>query len=201
MRTHRPYIRTLDRLKRSNLTGRLIGTIERVMPPNTAMFHDAILRAGPPDDGQPLRYLPYNRQTHRDGDVTISLSLVVLFNNPLMERFFLQGIRERISRWVYRFACSDMDRFIRSVRLDWNLLHMMADLSSAFSLMGIVQRDEIRRKGLLKRHCRFVSPLLLVATEDAASHDYLLQFETRHTRTRVKTPLLPWYRSRHRLPE
>jgi len=48
MKRPKTYIRTLDRLKTSNLAARLIGSIERVLPPDAAMFHEAILQAGAP---------------------------------------------------------------------------------------------------------------------------------------------------------
>ena len=75
------------------------------------------MRAGAPRAGQSMRYLPFNRQVHVDGDVTITLSLVVLFNNLRMERFFLKGLYERASRFIYKFSFNIMDGFIRSVRL------------------------------------------------------------------------------------
>jgi len=195
MKPQRTYIRTLDRLKVSNLAARLIGNIQRILPPDTAMFHEAILQAGAPDAGQPMRYLPFNRQIHRDGDLITALSLVVLFNNPAMERFILKGVRERISRLVYKFSFNNMDCFIRSVRLDWKLLQIMATAPGEFSIMGIVQRDEVQRKRLIRRRCRYIYPLLLIPTGDKTSYDYILQFEKRHTIPKIKIPLLPLYRS------
>ena len=201
MKPPRTYIRTLDRLKVSNLAARLIGTIERVLPPDTPTFHEAVLKAGAPGAGQPLRYLPFNRQIHRDGDAVTTLSLVVLFNNPLMERFYLKGMREKVSRLVYQFSFNEMDRFIRSVRLDWKLLQIMSTASGEFSIMGIVQRDEVRRKRLTRQRCRFIYPLLLVPTGDKARQDYIRQFEGRNTIPKIKFPLMPLYRSGSHLLE
>ncbi len=94
------FIKTLDRIKVSNLAGRLIRDIERIIPPDTALFQEAVIIAGAPEATQSLNYLPFNRQVHADGDVTTAVSLVVLFNNLRMERFFLSGFRERVSRPV-----------------------------------------------------------------------------------------------------
>jgi len=123
------------------------------------------------------------------------LSLVVLFNNPAMERFFLKGMREKISRLVFKLSFNDMDRFIRSVRLDWKLLQIMATAPGEFSIMGIVQRDEVQRKRFIRRRCRSIYPLLLIPTADASSHDRILQFEKQHAIPKIKIPLLPLYRS------
>ena len=194
MKKLKPYIKTLDRIKVSNLAGRLIQDIGRIIPPDTALFHEAVTIAGAPESTQSLRYLPFNRQVLADGDVTTSLSLVVLFNNLRMERFFLSGFRERISRPVFKFSFNVMDRFIRAVRLDHRLLRIMATADGEFSIMGIVQRDEIRRKRFFKRRCRFLSPLLLIPVADAASREYLVAFERRQTIGKIKIPLLPLYR-------
>jgi hypothetical protein len=194
MKKPKSYIKTLDRLKVSNLTGRLIRDIERIIPPDTALFHEAVIIAGAPEATQSLNYLPFNRQVHVDGDVTITLSLVVLFNNLRMERFFLSGFREWISRLVFKFSFNAMDRFIRAVRLDHRLLRIMATAAGEFSIMGIVQRDEIRRKRFFKRRFRFLHPLLLIPLSDPASLDYLIEFEKRQTIGKIKIPLLPLYR-------
>ena len=201
MKPTRTYIRTLDRLKVSNLAGRLIGMIDRILPPDTDAFHEAILRAGAPGAGQPLRYLPFNRQIHQEGDVLTSLSLVVLLNNPTMERFLLKGLHEKISRLVFRFSFNPMHRFIRSIRLDWKLLQIMATASGEFIIMGIVQREEVRRKRLGRQRCRFIYPLLLIPTGDKARQEYIRRFEKRHTIQRIKLPLLPLYRNGSHLLE
>ncbi len=195
MKKQSSYIKTLDRLKVSNLAGRLIREIERIIPPDAALFHETVMRAGAPEVTQSIRYLPFNRQVHADGDVTTTLSLVVLFNNLRMERFFLGGFRERLSRLIFRFSFNDMDRFIRAVRLDQRLLHIMATAAGEFSIMGIVQRDEIQRKRFFNRRCRFFYPLLLVPKTDTLSRDYLIDFEKRQTIGKIKIPLLPFYRS------
>jgi len=195
MKKQKPYIKTLDRLKVSNLASRLIRDIERIVPPDTALFHEAVMLAGAPEATQSLYYLPFNRQIHADGDGTTTLSLVVLFNNLIMGRFFLSGFRARLSRLVYKLSFNVMDRFIRSIRLDRRLLHIMATAAGEFSIMGIVQRDEIERVRLFKRRRRFVSPLLLVPTNDPASRDYLIEFERRQTIGKIKIPLIPLYRN------
>jgi hypothetical protein len=195
MKKPKSYIKTLDRIKVSNLAGRLIRDIERIIPPDTALFHEAVIIAGAPEATQSLHYLPFNRQIHADGDVTTTLSLVVLFNNLRMERFFLDGFRERISRVVFKFSFNVMDRFIRAIRLDHRLLRIMATADGEFSIMGIVQRDEIQRKRFFKRHCRLVYPLLLIPISDLTSRDYLIQFERRQTIGKIKIPLIPLYRN------
>ena len=189
------YIKTLDRIKVSNLAGRLIRDIERIIPPDTALFQEAVIIAGAPEATQSMHYLPFNRQIHADGDVTTTLSLVVLFNNLRMERFFLSGFRERISRLVFKFSFNVMDRFIRAIRLDHRLLRIMATADGEFSIMGIVQRDEIQRKRFFKRRCRFLYPLLLIPIADPVSQDYLIEFERRQTIGKIKIPLIPIYRN------
>ena len=198
MKSQRSYIKTLDRLKVSNLSGRLIRDIERVIPPDTEMFHAAVVRAGAPETSQSMRYLPFNRQVHVDGDVTTTLSLVVLFNNLRMERFLLKGIQERISRWVFIFSFNVMDHFIRNIRLDRRLLQIMATAGGEFSIMGIVQQDAIDRRRFFTRRCRYVFPLLLIPVANTTSHDYIVRFEKRQTIAKTKIPLLPLYRSRRR---
>jgi hypothetical protein len=195
MKKPKSYIKTLNRLKASNLSERLIRSIERIVPPDMALFREAVMRAGAPEATQSLRYLPFNRQIHADGDVTTTLSLVVLFNNLRMERFFLGGFRERLSRLVFKFSFNTMDRFVRAVRLDRRLLNIMATSDGEFSIMGIVQRDDIQRKRFFKRRCRYVYPLLLIPVTDAASQSYLMDFEKRQTIGKIKIPLLPLYRN------
>lgn len=195
MKKPKSYIKTLNRLKASNLSERLIRSIERILPPDMALFREAVMRAGAPEATQSLRYLPFNRQIHADGNVTTTLSLVVLFNNLRMERFFLGGFRERLSRLVFKFSFNTMDRFVRAVRLDRRLLNIMATSDGEFSIMGIVQRDDIQRKRFFKRRCRYVYPLLLIPVTDAASQSYLMDFEKRQTIGKIKIPLLPLYRN------
>lgn len=187
-------LKTLDQIKVATLADRLIRGIERIIPPDTAHFHAAVITAGAPEATQSLRYLPFNRQIYAEQDVTICLSLVVLFNNLRMERFFLGGIRERLSRLVFTFSSNAMDRFIRAVRLDQQLLQIMATATGEFSIMGIVQRDEIQCQRFSKRRCRFLYPLLLIPIADAASQAYIIEFEKRQTIAKIKMPLLPLYR-------
>ena len=195
MKKSTSYIKTLDRIKVSNLAGRLIRDIERIIPPDTALFQEAVIIAGAPEATQSMHYLPFNRQIHADGDVTTTLSLVVLFNNLRMERFFLSGFREWISRLVFKFSFNVMDRFIRAIRIDHRLLRIMATADGEFSIMGIVQRDEIQRKRFFKRRCRFLYPLLLIPIADPVSQDYLIEFERRQTIGKIKIPLIPLYRN------
>ena len=195
MKKPKSYIKTLDRIKVSNLAGRLIRDIERIIPPDTALFHEAVTIAGAPEATQSIHYLPFNRQVHADVDVTTTVSLVVLFNNLRMERFFLSGFRERISRPVFKFSFNIMDRFIRAIRLDHRLLRIMATADGEFSIMGIVQRDEIQRKRFFKRRCRFLYPLLLIPITDPLSQAYLIGFERRQTIEKIKIPLVPLYRN------
>lgn len=194
MKKQTSYIKTLDLLKVSNLSGRLIRDIERIIPPDAALFHEAVIIAGAPEATQSMRYLPFNRQIYADQNVTTTLSLVVLFNNLRMERFFLRGFRERLSRLVFKFSFNVMDRFIRAVRLDQRLLRIMATAAGEFSIMGIVQRDEIHRRRFFKRRFRVLHPLLLIPIADAVSQDYVIEFERRQTITKIKIPLLPLYR-------
>lgn len=198
MKTPRPYIKTLDQLKVSNLSERLIRGIDRIIPPDTPVFHEAIMDAGPPQAGQSLRYLPFNRQIHVDGDLTTTVSLVVLFNNPRMERYVLKGLHERVSRLVFACSFNVMDHFIRCVRLDRRLLQIMGSAGRTFSVMGIVQRDAIQHKGLLKRRLRSIAPLLLIPGLDEASRAYVVAFEHRQTIGKIKLPLLPVYRKSSR---
>ena len=195
MKKPRSYIKTLDRIKVSNLAGRLIRDIERIIPPDTALFHEAVIIAGAPEATQSMHYLPFNRQVHADGDATTTLSLVVLFNNLRMERFFLSGFREWISRLVFKFSFNVMDRFIRAIRLDHRLLRIMSTADGEFSIMGIVQRDEIQRKRFFKKRCRFLYPLLLIPIADPLSQAYLIEFERRQTIGKIKIPLIPLYRN------
>lgn len=195
MKKNQSYIKTLDRLKVSGLAGRLIRDINRILPPDEALFHEIVVRAGAPEATQALRYLPFNRQVHKAGDVTTTLSLVVLFNNLRMERFFLGGFRECLSRLVFKYSFNTMDRFIRAVRLDQRLLRIMATTAGEFSIMGIVQRDEVQQKPFFNRQRRVLYPLLLTPVTDAASQAYLLDFEKRQAIEKIKIPLLPLYRN------
>ena len=195
MKKSTSHIKTLDRIKVSSLAGRLIRDIERIIPPDTALFQEAVIIAGAPEATQSMHYLPFNRQIHADGDVTTTLSLVVLFNNLRMERFFLSGFREWISRLVFKFSFNVMDRFIRAIRIDHRLLRIMSTADGDFSIMGIVQRDEIQRKRFFKRRCRFLYPLLLIPIADPVSQDYLIEFERRQTIGKIKIPLIPLYRN------
>lgn len=194
MKKQPSIIKTLDRLKTDKLAERLIREIERVIPPDAALFHEAVMHAGPPEATQSLRYLPFNRQIHTQGEATTRLSLVALFNNRRMARFHLAGFRERVSRLVFQLASNEMDRFIRAVRLDHRLLRIMADAGGAFSIMGLVRRDETQGRRFFRRHRRFVFPLLLVPTADPASRVYVQEFEKHQTIATVKIPLLPLYR-------
>ena len=199
MQKQQSYIKTLDRLKASNLARRLIGDIERIIPPDVALFHETIVAADPPKATQSLRYLPFNRQVYASGEVSTCLSLVVMFNNLRMERFFLKGLHERISRLVFKFSFNVMDRFIRAVRLDRRLLRIMATADGEYSIMGIVQRDEVHHNRLFKRHCRFLSPLLLIPITDLNNQSYVIEFEKQQTIAKIKIPLLPVYRTHRSL--
>jgi|GEM_PF-3216864 len=180
----------------AELADRLIAEIQRIMPAEHSDMQELLMSVEAPTGRRPIHYLPFNQQQHVEDDTTtVTLSLVALLNNNRMQNYHLAGIWRRLCFWAFKFSSNPMDRFIQlGIRMDARLLQMMQAANGDYSLLGIVQRDQIRKKWFFNRHFRFYQPLLLIPVTHHKHRAYIIDFERRHTIGRIKIPLLPLFR-------
>jgi hypothetical protein len=180
----------------ADLAGRLIADIQRIMPAERSSLQELLMSVEAPAGRRPIRYLPFNQQQYvADDTTTVTLSLVALLNNNRMENYHLGGIWRRLCVWAFKFSSSPMDRFIQlGIRMDARLLQMMQAANGDYSVLGIVQLDQIRKKWFFNRHFRFIQPLLLIPVTHHKHRASIINFEKHHTIGRIKIPLLPLFR-------
>lgn len=190
----KPYIKTLDRMKSDQLAIHLIHDIKRVMPPDISYFEKILLKAGPPEHDQAIKFPPFNRQVIQEANTTMTLSLVAIFNNTQMERCRLKGLKKKVSGYFFSRTSNHMDHFIFRIRSSKALVNLMARAPGTFSILGIFQKDEIEKKRFFNRKYRTISPLVLVNCSRKMDSETIKDFEKAYTIKKKKRFGLPFYK-------
>ena len=163
----------------NNFINDLIGALNRVVNPDIAMLREVLIVGGMPEKTENLRYLSFNRYVHSEDNNTIEFSAVAVINNRRIDHCRLEGYHRKISQMVFntRWTRNHLDLFLNSLRCDPELMDIMGSANANYTLLGILQKDEIEKTGLLKRKVRSIRPVVAISGVSEDDLKKIIDFE------------------------
>lgn len=148
----------------NNFINDLISALNRTVTPDIALLKDILIVGGMPEKTENLRYLSFNRSVHAMENQTIEFSAVAVLNNRRIEHWKLEGYHKKLSQMVFstRWTRNPLDLFLNNLRCDPELMNMIGSANAHYSLLGILQIDELEKTGFLKRKVRSVRPVVAI---------------------------------------
>jgi hypothetical protein len=164
----------------NNFINDLIGALNRIVTPDIALLKEILIVGGMPEKTENLRYLSFNRYVHTKENKTIEFSAVAVLNNRRIEHWRLEGYHKKISQIVFstRWTRNPLDLFLNNLRCDPGLMDIIGSASAHFSLLGILQVDEVDNTGFLKRDVRTVRPVVVIPGLKEDDLKKVIEFET-----------------------
>jgi hypothetical protein len=158
----------------------LLDALNRVVNLDSAQIKDVLIVSGLPAQTENLHYLSYNHQVIDGKDSLMEFSAVAVINNRRADKFRLEGYQKKLSQIVFsaRWTRNPLDLFLNSLRCHPAMMDLLASASANFTLMGIVQVDEIEGAGLFKRNIRRVRPIIAIPGIDSDALKTVVAFET-----------------------
>ena len=180
----------------------LLEALSRAVKLDPARIKDVLIVSGMPARSENLHYLSYNRQVIDGKDSVIEFSAVAVINNRRADKFRLEGYQKKLSQIVFstRWTRNPLDLFLNNLRCDPAMMDLLASASANFTLMGILQVDEVEGAGLLKRNVRRVRPIIAVPGIDSEELKQVIAFETSHEIRKTNISGLPLSRNIRRQP-
>ncbi|MDJ0783292.1 MAG: hypothetical protein QNJ22_15050 [Desulfosarcinaceae bacterium] len=165
----------------------LLDGLKRVGPLDTARIKDVLIVSGLPEITENLRYLSFNHQVIEEKERVLVFSAVAVINNRRAPKFRLEGYRQKLSQIVFnsRWTRNLLDLFLNKLRCDTAMMDLLAAASAPFTLLGILQVDEIDGAGLFKRRIRRVRPIVVIPGIDSDAMRTVATFEA-DTETRKR---------------
>jgi hypothetical protein len=160
--------------------GDLLDALNRVVNLDSALIKDVLIVSGLPAETENLHYLSFNRQVIDAKNSVVEFSAVAVINNRRAEKFRLEGYQKKLSRIVFstRWTRNPLDLFLNNLRCDPAMMDLLASAAADFTLMGILQVDEIEGVGLFKRRIRRVRPIIAIPGIDSDALQSVDAFET-----------------------
>ncbi|MCU0615196.1 MAG: hypothetical protein MUD09_08990 [Desulfobacterales bacterium] len=148
----------------NNFINDLISALNRTVTPDIALLKDILIVGGMPEKTENLRYLSFNRSVHSMENQTIEFSAVAVLNNRRIEHWKLEGYHKKLSQMVFstRWTRNPLDLFLNNLRCDPELMDIIGSANAHYSLLGILQIDELEKTGFLKRKVRSVRPVVAI---------------------------------------
>jgi len=148
----------------NNFINDLISALNRTVTPDIALLKEILIVGGMPEKTENLRYLSFNRTVHATENQTIEFSAVAVLNNRRIEHWKLEGYHKKLSQMVFstQWTRNPLDLFLNNLRCDPELMNMIGSANAHYSLLGILQIDELEKTGFLKRKVRSVRPVVAI---------------------------------------
>jgi hypothetical protein len=148
----------------NNFINDLIGALNRIVTPDVALLKEILIVGGMPEKTENLRYLSFNRYVHAKENKTIEFSAVAVLNNRRIEHWRLEGYHKKLSQMVFstRWTRNPLDLFLNNLRCDPELMDIIGSANAHYSLLGIMQTDELEKTGLFKHKVRSVRPVVAI---------------------------------------
>ena len=174
----------------------LLHTLDRVVKPDVKLLREILIIGGMPEESENLRYLSFNRQVSVEDNRTLEFSVVAVLNNRRATRFRLEGMQKKLSQIVFstRWTRNPLDLFLNNVRCDADLMDILSLADSHYSLLGILQVEEVQGSGYCKCKCCFIRPVIAVPGVRAEHLDRIVAFEEANEIVRSKITGLMLYR-------
>ena len=158
----------------------LLDALNRVRNLDVAKVKDVLIISGFPEPTENLHYLGYNHQVFAEKDAVMGFSAVAVINNRRASKFRLEGRRKQLSELVFntRWTRNPMDLFLNRLRCHTAMMDLLTAAAADFTLVGILQVDEVDGDGLLKRRIQRVRPLIAIPGIASDALATVVAFET-----------------------
>lgn len=173
----------------------LIDAVRRVTTPDTVLLREVLILGGMPEKTENLRYLSFNRQAHTQSDLILEFSAVAVLNNRRIGEWRLTGRRRRISQIVFstRWTRNPLDLFLNNIRCDDILMNLVAGVAAPYSLLGLLQSDNVHQKGP-----RRIRPVIAIPTLSETEISLIESFEKNNEVSKSLLMGVLVYRKSHR---
>lgn len=163
-----------------DIIGDLLDALTRVANLDSALIKDVLIVSGLPTKTENLHYLSFNHQVIDGKDSVMEFSAVAVINNRRAEKFRLEGYQKKLSQIVFstRLTRNPLDFFLSNLRCHPAMIDLLSSASASFTLMGILQVDEIKGAGLFKRKKRRIRPIVAIPGIDSDALETVVAFET-----------------------
>lgn len=174
----------------------LLNALNRVVTPDVPALREVLIVSGMPMGTENLRYLSFNRQTVTSENRKTDFSAVAVINNRRAAHWRLRGYHKKVSQVVFstRWTRNPLDLFLNNLRCDPDMMNLLASSASDYTLLGILQVDEKRGGGLLKRKFRHVRPVVAVPGFDRDKLEKVIAFERSNEIRKIRIRGFPLYR-------
>lgn len=142
----------------------LVHAIERVVTPDAASLREILFVSGMPESTQNLRYLGYNRQIITEEFRTLEFSAVAVINNRRIGQWRLTGRKKKLSQIIFstRWTRNSLDLFMNKLRCHPEMMDIMASAETDYTLLGILQIDQLHGTDVLTRKYRYIRPVIAI---------------------------------------
>jgi len=142
----------------------LVHAIERVVTPDTASLREILFVSGMPERTQNLRYLGYNRQIITEEFRTLEFSAVAVINNRRAGKWRLTGRKKKLSQIIFsaRWTRNPLDLFMNNLRCHSEMMDILASANTDYTLLGIIQLDQLQGTDVLTHNYRYIRPVLAI---------------------------------------
>jgi hypothetical protein len=157
----------------------LLDALQRIGQLDVVSLKEILIVCGVPEATQNLRYLNYNRQKLMNSRRDSSYSAVAVLNNRRASRWQLHGYTKKVSQVVFstRWTRNPLDLFLNNLRCDPLIMEILASAETDYTLLGLLQIDDIQGSGIFKRRLRYVHPVLTVPGLDEPEQREVEAFE------------------------
>ena len=174
----------------------LLKALERVGPLDSVSLKEILILCGMPESTQNLRYLNYNRQKVAESAHNSSYSAVAVLNNRRAHHWQLHGYTKKLSRIVFstKWTRNPLDLFLNNLRCNPLVMEILASAEANFTLLGLLQIDDIQGSGILKRRLRYVRPVVTVPGLDPPELQEVVAFEKANVIKKARVKGIALYR-------
>jgi hypothetical protein len=157
----------------------LLDALNRVGRLDSALIKDVLIVSGLPAKTENFHYLSFNSQVIDGKDCVMEFSAVAVINNRRAKNLQLEGYQKKLSQIVFstRWTRNPLDLFLNSLRCHPVMMDLLASSAADFTLLGILQVDEIEGTGPFKRHIRRVRPIIAIPGADSDALKTVIAFE------------------------
>ncbi len=162
-----------------NFINDLIGALNRVITPNTALLKEILIVGGMPEKTENLRYLSFNRYVEEKENRIIEFSAVAVINNRRINQWRLEGYPKKLSQMVFstRWTRNPLDLFMNNLRCDSEMMDIMEKATAHYTLLGILQTDDFEKTGFFKKKVRSIRPVVAIPELNEEDLKKVVEFE------------------------
>ena len=179
-----------------NFINDLINVLNRVVTPDIALLKEILIVGGMPEKTENLRYLSFNRYVDKKENRILEFSAVAIINNRRVEHWRLEGYPKKLSQIVFstRWTKNPLDLFLNNLRCDSEMMDIMSFAPSHYTLLGILQIDDLDKTGFFKRKVRSIRPIIAVPGLNESDLKKVIEFERNNEIVKSKVRGVLMYR-------